>query len=112
MPEGVRSQRLLRLHTELVPARAAVIRQTPRRGLAMAVVVRETVAQRRRVDIGDAAVLRVRLLRLLLHVDDVETLLSHRLQHPYDVVAVRVDGVGEVEAATAALRSGDDEQVR
>ncbi len=38
--------------------------------------------------------------------------VAHRLQHPHDVVAVRVDRIGEVEAAAAALRTGDDEQVR
>ena len=55
---------------------------------------------------------RVRLLRFLFHVDDLVALFAHGLEQPHHVVGVGVDGVGEVEAAAATLRSGDDEQVR
>src|SRR5580700_894359 len=56
--------------------------------------------------------LRIRILRLLADIHDACSALPHGLQYPHDIVTVRVDRVGEVEAAAAALRTGDDEQVR
>ena len=51
------------------------------------------------------------ILSLFVDVDDHRALPAHRRQHPDDVVGMGVDRFGEVEAATAALRPGDDEQV-
>ena len=47
-----------------------------------------------------------------MDVDHARIALAHGRQHPHDVVAVGLERVGEVEAATTALRARDDEQVR
>src|SRR5258708_30602442 len=95
----------------LVPLAAAVIGEAPRCRVAFTVIVRDAIAQRRSREVNVAAMLRIRILRLLADIDDARAALPHGLQHPHDIVTVRVDRVGEVEAAAAALRTGDDEQV-
>ncbi|KAG1648112.1 hypothetical protein GQR58_030097 [Nymphon striatum] len=106
--EGVEG--LLGGFAPLVPLAAAVIGEAPRFGVAFAVVVADAVAQRLGRDVGLGAVLGVVDLALL--VDDGVAFVSHVREHPHDVVAVVVDGVGEVEAAAAALGTGHDEHVR
>src|SRR5712691_1733609 len=51
------------------------------------------------------------VFRFLADIDDARAALAHGLQHPYEIVGVRVDHVGEVEAAAAALGTSDDKQV-
>src|ERR1700723_377384 len=55
--------------------------------------------------------LRILVLRVLAHIDDLRAALAHGLQYPYEIVRMRVDHVGEVEAAAATLGTSDDEQV-
>ncbi len=55
--------------------------------------------------------LRVLLLGRPVDVHDLVPLVAHHAEHPHDVIGVLVDGVGEVEAPAAALRSRHDEQV-
>src|SRR5262249_18530841 len=51
------------------------------------------------------------IFRLFADINNAVTPLAHSLHHPYEIVSVRVDDVGEVEAAAPALRAGDDEQI-
>src|SRR5207248_123677 len=55
--------------------------------------------------------LRILIFRLLTDIDDASAVLVHGLQHPDDIISVRVNYVGEVETAAAALRTSDDEEV-
>src|SRR5271163_4753593 len=95
----------------LVPLAAAVIGEAPRCRIAFTIIVGDAIAQRRSRDVNVAAMLRIRILRSLADINDARAALSHGLQHPHNIVAMRVDRVGKVEAAAAALRTGDDEQV-
>src|SRR5260370_6642531 len=109
--EHVWLTRRLRRDAVLVPLAATVIGEAPRGRVALTVVVGDAIAQRRSRDIDLAAMLRIRILQLLADIDDARAALAHGLQHPHDIVTVSVDRVGEVEAAAAALRTGNDEQV-
>src|SRR5579885_2193641 len=109
--EYVGLQRGLRRDAVFVPFPAAVIGEASWFGVAFAVVVGDAVAERSCRDIDFAAMLRVLIFRLLADIDDQPAALPHRLEHPHDVVAVRVDRVGEVKAPAASLRAGDDEQI-
>src|SRR5260370_10216393 len=95
----------------LAPLAAAVISEAPRCRVAFTVIVGDAIAQRRSRDVDVAATPRLRIFRLLAATDDARAALSHGRQQPREIVSVRVDRVGEVEAATAALRTGDDQQV-
>src|ERR1700683_2282922 len=107
----VRRARRLRSRAELSRPATAVISEGARLGLAFTVVIGDTVAQRRRRDIDFGAMLRVLDFRLLADIDDILATLAHGLHHPDEIISVRIDHVGEVKAAAAALRTGDDEQV-
>src|SRR5207302_1603651 len=72
---------------------------------------RDAIAQRRGRNVDLSAMLRVRFFQLFADIDAAPAALPHVLQHPHDIVTVRVDRVGEVEAATATLWTGNDEQV-
>src|SRR5438445_592077 len=93
-----------------MPLAAAVIGEAARCRVAFTVIVGDAIAQRRSRDVDVAAMLRISIFRLLANIDYARSALPHGLQHPHDIVAVRVDRVDEVEAA-AALRTSDDEQV-
>jgi len=110
-PKAVVRKCILRGDTVLVPA-IPVIGQATGLSIAVSVVGRETVAQRRTHNVGLAAVRGVLVLRLAVHVDDVLASVPQGREHPHQVVAMRVDSVGEVEAATATLGTSDDEEIR
>src|SRR6266851_1805806 len=109
--EHIGLKRSLRRDAVLIPPAAPVIGQAARFRLTFTVIVGDAIAQWRSRNVNDAAMLRVRLFRLLADIDDACAAISHRLQHPYEIVSVRVDHVGEVEAAAASLGTGDDKQV-
>src|SRR6266849_3235933 len=109
--ERVRLKRRLRFYAVLIPLAAPVIGQAARCRLTFTVIVGDAIAQRRSRDVDVTAMLRILIFRLLADIDDARAALAHGLQHPYEIVSVRVDHVGEVETAPAALRTGDDEQV-
>src|ERR1700693_2407743 len=94
-----------------MPLAAAVIGEAARCRVAFTVIVGDAIAQRRSRDVNVAAMLRIGILGLLADIDDASPALPHGLQQPHNIVTVRVDRVGEVEAAAAALRTGEDEQV-
>src|SRR5262249_4421248 len=89
----VRLECILRGATDLMPAATAIIGQASGVSVAMPIVVRETVAQRRTHDVYLAAVRGVFLFRLAVHVEDVLASVTQGRQHPHDVVAMGVDGV-------------------
>ncbi len=94
-----------------MPTTATVVNETTRLCLAFVVVISDTIAQGRGRQVYFTAVLGVGLDGFRLHIDNVGTLFLKGFQHPDNVVTVVVDGVGEIEAATAPLGTGHDKQV-
>src|SRR5215469_1352647 len=109
--EHVRLKRRLRFEAVLIPLAAPIVGQAPRCRLAFTIVVGDAIAQRGSGNVNITAMLRILVFRLLADIDDARTAFAHGLQHPDKIVSVRVDHAGEIEAATTALWTGNDEQV-
>jgi soluble P-type ATPase len=86
--------------------------QTARLGIALAVVVGQAVTQRPRHDVGVTAMLRIGLFRILAHIHNRRPALAHGLEHPDDIVGMRLNAEREVELTAPALRARHDEHVR
>jgi hypothetical protein len=104
-------ERLLRAGAVLVPP-VAIVGEASGFSVAMPIIIRQAVTQRRTHNVCLAAVLGILVLRLAANVDDRLATVAHRLEHPHDVVAMGVDRVRKVEAAATTLGASDDKEVR
>ncbi len=78
----------------------------------VSVVIREAIAKGSGGDVRVAAVFGELNFCLFGDVHNFVTFIAHLRKHPYDVIRVGFDGVGEVEASSSSLGSGDNKKVR
>ena len=95
-----------------MPIAAPVVGEASRFSVSVAVVVRETIAKGSGRSVDLAAVFGIINFCLFGDVNRFMTLVSHLGEHPNDVIRMGFDGIGEVEASSSALGSGDNEKIR